>query len=104
MFVGIDIAIYMRSRFGIVVTEEEVNNTVINGLGGGNSDDECIDLMEIVAILMIPTILKASKEATSEEILHEKLTQPEPELLQRVLTMILEDVSSFSMSSVWWPS
>jgi hypothetical protein len=87
------------SRFGIVVTEEEVRNTIMQGLGGGNSDSECIDLMEVVAILMIPTILKASQDANSRKqgpALHEKLIKPIPDLLQTVLTMILEDVSRFS--------
>ena len=73
-----------------------MRNTIISGLGGGNSDDECIDLMEIVAILMIPTLLKAFQVEVNAESLSEKLVPPAPNLLQSVLNMILEDVGTRS--------
>ena len=48
------------SRYGIQVTEEEVRTLILNGLAGGDSDDECIDITEIVAILIIPYLRKVS--------------------------------------------
>jgi hypothetical protein len=104
-----DIQVFLRSRYGVLVDEEEVKGTIIAGLGGGNHDNEIIDLMEIVAIQLIPTILKAAllavsplKETLSDtrvvtmdtaSLLPDSLVRPEPDLLKRVLTMILEDVT-----------
>lgn len=85
-----DIAVYLTSRHGVLVTPEEVRDTILEGLGGGNSDNECLDLMEIVAILLIPTILKASRE--QDESLKQKIVKPPPALLETTLSMILEDV------------
>jgi hypothetical protein len=93
-----DIRIFMRSRYGIIVEEEEVRKTVLSGLGGGESDLEIIDLMEVVAILLIPTILKAAhvetdKDSPLSKPLPDGVLPPEPELIQKVLTMMLEDVT-----------
>lgn len=82
------------------MTVERVRETVIKGLagaGGGDDadDDECIDLMEMVTILLIPTLLKAAKIETKDAgipALHPKLTLPRPGLLDYVLGMILQDV------------
>jgi hypothetical protein len=102
-----DIRLFLLSRYGIDVTVEHVRETVIQGLAGagGNSDasdDECIDLMEMVAILLIPTILKAAQLETKHtddgtttaprQQLHPKLVLPRPGLLDFVLSMILQDV------------
>jgi len=101
----VDIKIYLRSRFGIEVTIDQVRNTIMNGMGGGTEDDDdnhdeakdadapnnendgdkknqgdakgdneadndddddgskveaVLDLMELVAILMIPLLVKAA--------------------------------------------
>lgn len=97
----VDIKIYLRSRFGIEVTIDQVRNTIMKGMGGGteegeengddsrgggevkvegergnnnnnsNKDDDddddgggkveaVLDLMELVAILMIPLLVKAA--------------------------------------------
>jgi hypothetical protein len=56
------------SRYGIRVSEEEVKDTILQGLGGGSDQDDVLDLMEVVAMLLIPTILKASRK----EYLREK--------------------------------
>jgi hypothetical protein len=96
-----DIRIFLRSRYGIIVDEEEVQNTVMSGLGGGESDLEIIDLMEVVCILLIPTILKAAYVETEEDsplskTLPKNVIPPEPHLIQKVLTMMLEDVTGNS--------
>ena len=57
-----DIQRFLMSRYGIRVTEEEVNATIIQGLGGGSDQDDVLDLMEMVAMLLIPTILKAARQ------------------------------------------
>ena len=56
------------SRYGIRVSEDEVNKTIIQGLGGGSDQDDVLDLMEMVSMLLIPTILKAARK----EYLREK--------------------------------
>jgi hypothetical protein len=83
------------SRHGIKVTEQEVSETIMLGLGGSDYGDEPIDMVELVAILMIPTLLKSSRE-NDEAGLPEKLVKPPPGLINRVLTMILEDVTGDS--------
>lgn len=55
-----DIVRFLLSRYGIKVTEDEVRKTVMFGLGGGDDDEACIDLMELAAILLIPTLIKAA--------------------------------------------
>ena len=50
------------SRYGIKVTDEEVSQTIAKGFGGGGLSEEdgnTLDLTEIVALLLIPELLKA---------------------------------------------
>jgi hypothetical protein len=63
----------------------------MQGLGGGNG---CIDLMEMMCMLLIPTLLKA----TSPEELPEDIVRPRDGFIDYVLHMILHDVSSFFLS------
>jgi hypothetical protein len=106
-----DITVFLRSRYGILVDEDEVRGTIIEGFGGGNHNNQIIDLMEIVSMQLIPTILKSaqqlvisstsssetgpeSRETTNTSSLNtDSLVPPEPDLLKRVLTMMLEDVT-----------
>lgn len=55
-----DIVLFLSSRYGIKVSPGEIRKVVMKGLGGGDGDDVCIDLMELVAMLLIPTLLKAA--------------------------------------------
>jgi hypothetical protein len=58
---------FLSSRYGIKVDQEKVKNTILQGLGGDSSaDDDCLDLMEIVAMLLIPIFLKAADTDTIE--------------------------------------
>jgi hypothetical protein len=57
---AVDIINFLRSRYGIDITEVEVRRTILQGLGGGDDEEECIDMTEIVTILLIPYLLKAS--------------------------------------------
>jgi hypothetical protein len=99
-----DIVHYLMSRYGIAVTQEEVRETIIADLrvGGGDSDknEELIDLMEIAAIMMIPTLLKAARVEALHGSLHENIVNPTPNLLRSVLNMILEDVSDHDMNMI----
>jgi hypothetical protein len=94
-----DVVHYLMSRYGIDVTQEEVRESIIADLrvGGGDSDKECIDLMETAAILMIPTLLKAARVEALHGDLDEKIVNPTPNLLRSVLNMILEDVSDMNI-------
>ena len=42
--VAADIKSYLLSRYGVEVTEDEVCNLILTGMGGGHND--CIDLTE----------------------------------------------------------
>ncbi|CAB9504800.1 expressed unknown protein [Seminavis robusta] len=72
-----DIRLFLSSRYGIMVDDEKVRKTILNGLGGcdadAEDDDGVLDLMEVVAMLLIPIFLKAAdtdtQELTEEEFL-----------------------------------
>jgi hypothetical protein len=83
-----DIVNFLLSRYGVDISEEEVRAQVMHGLGGGNG---CIDLMEMMCMLMIPTLLKAA----SPEELPADLVRPPNGLIDFVLHTILHDVRSF---------
>jgi hypothetical protein len=58
---------FLSSRYGIKVDQEKVMSTILHGLGGDSSaDDDCLDLMELVAMLLIPIFLKAADTDTME--------------------------------------
>ena len=40
---------------------EDVQNSIFYDLGGGNSDNDCIDICEMVAIILIPFFVKNIK-------------------------------------------
>ena len=93
-----DIRVFLRSRFGILVDEKEVKNVVISGLGGGESEEEIIDLMEVVCIPLIPTILKAGRVESDPDSpfsgeLPDGVLPPESDLIRKVSKMVLEDVT-----------
>ena len=72
------------------MTAEEVKSKVITGFGGyGYDSDDCLDLMELVTMLLIPTILKASKPNID---LPKEIVKPREGLINYVLDMILHDV------------
>lgn len=91
-----DIALFLSSRYGIKLSEEEVRETILQGLtttrnnNGGDYLD--LDLMEIVSILFIPVLLKAVADARNDDI-PENLQLPPPGMLSGVLCMMLEDVT-----------
>lgn len=86
-----DIVLFLLSRYGIVVTAEDVRKQVIRGLGGGDEEaDDCIDLCEMVCMLLIPTLLKA---VTDNDDLPEGVVHPKPGLVDYVLSMILHDTT-----------
>ena len=87
-----DVRLFLSSRYGIVVSNEEVRDTIFEGLAGGSGDDGCLDLMEVVAILLIPTLLKASNEQENVALPNGVVETPRG-MLEYVLRMILHDVS-----------
>jgi hypothetical protein len=115
-----DIRLYLSSRYGIIVTEEEVRNTILSGLGGGSDEDDVLDLMELVAVLLIPTLLKAAHTDVNHDdddddpelielgsnsfrkpvlpTLPEGVVPTPPGMLDYVLKMILHDVRFFGIS------
>ena len=109
-----DIRLFLSSRYGIVVDDEQVRKTILSGLGGGSTEDDVLDLMEVVAILLIPTFLKAADakvlkskgvEEEEEELANEQPQKKQQQkfaeeivpaptgLIDYVLKMILDDVT-----------
>jgi hypothetical protein len=64
---AIDIVHFLSSRYGIRVSVKEVQDTILRGLGGGDDEEECIDLTEVAAILLIPELIKAARGLLGEE-------------------------------------
>mmetsp|Transcript_177 Transcript_177/g.328 ORF Transcript_177/g.328 Transcript_177/m.328 type:complete len:1179 (+) Transcript_177:143-3679(+) len=57
-----DIKYYLMSRFGIEMSREQVRKIILAGLGGGEDEDDCLDLCEVVAALLIPSLRKIVDE------------------------------------------
>ena len=103
-----DIKVFLRSRFGIEVSHREVCDTILQGMGGGNDDGQVLDLMEVVAILLIPVLRKAAVALTltvsattdtatptasiGTDCDTNDSSMPPENLLHNVLQMILFDV------------
>lgn len=84
-----DIQLFLLSRYGIDVTTDDIRSKVIRGLAGGNEDeDDKLDLMEVVAMLLIPTLRKAAYDGGE---LPKGLVRPREGLLDYVLQMMLHD-------------
>lgn len=58
----LDVVYFLRSRYGIYVDEDQVKKIIFKGLAGGDSEDDCLDMMEMVAVLIIPLLLKVSQK------------------------------------------
>jgi len=104
-----DISLYLLSRHGIKITPEEVHTILFTHIGGTISstckresaaeqdekdDDEdghieCLDLIEIIALIFIPTFCKMT--ISEENANAEGLEKISPQVLDRVLAMILHD-------------
>jgi hypothetical protein len=87
-----DIRLFLCSRYGIKVSNEFVRDTILRGMAGSNDENESLDIMEIVAILMIPTLLKAAAQQEGLP-LPEGIQLPPEGLVDYVLKIILHDVS-----------
>jgi len=116
-----DVVHFLSSRYGIVVTEKEVTKQILAGLGGGDDEDECIDITEIVAILLIPFLLKMTKTTTStakqqqnctkknqisDEDKNPKFDTPSDiiNIIEEVATMVLSDSMIKSANSLNKPT
>ncbi len=62
---------YLKSRYGIEVDNEKIQKLIFQDLAGGSSDADCIDICELVAILLIPFFVK-NAEGNSEKILKQR--------------------------------
>lgn len=63
-----DIKMFLMSRYGIDVSEEEVKEGIMKGFGGGGiseEDGDTMDLTELVAMLLIPTLVRTERGTMS---------------------------------------
>jgi hypothetical protein len=89
-----DIRMYLKSRHGIVVNNTQVRRDIIHGLASSTSQEDVLDLMEIVALLMIPTLLKAKQQMNGTKL--RKVVQTPKGMLEYCLKMILFDTTGSS--------
>ena len=71
-----DIAKFLMSRYGIKVTEEEVTETIAKGFGGGDlseEDGDTLDLVEMTAMMLVPTLLKAEMSLHRDHLIQEMI-------------------------------
>jgi len=107
---GIDIVNFLSSRHGIIVSEDEVRQKIIQNFGSCGLGNERIDLIQLVAIILIPTLLTAASEEStilmgkseSEQKTcikrHNDLSKcmPPAHLIARVFKIIMMDVTNSS--------
>ncbi|CAJ1931159.1 unnamed protein product [Cylindrotheca closterium] len=100
-----DVRVFLMSRFGIVVTNEQVREYIFKGLAGGDGEDEAIDILELVSILMIPMLVKVSdsvlgnKKRTSILTSDQERLLPPPTIIADVLQNILSDTTDGESST-----
>jgi hypothetical protein len=97
LLVAADIRLFLSSRYGIIVTENEVRDLILGGLGGGGDslegDGGFFDLMEVVACLLIPTLLKAAHQQNGITPLPANTVPANEKMLGTVWKIMLHDVS-----------
>jgi hypothetical protein len=97
LLVATDIRLFLSSRYGIIVTEKEVRDLIFGGLGGGGDslerDGDFFDLMEVVACLLIPTLLKAAQQQHARTPLPANTVPANEKMLETVWKIMLHDVS-----------
>jgi hypothetical protein len=107
------------SRYGIKVTEEEVRESILGTFGqcpgsggesikleesnGVDSDracceivDHCLDLTEILSLLLVPLLLKAEQSLAQQPLAQQLKGNerwPDGDLIEKVLSMMLHDAT-----------
>jgi hypothetical protein len=98
-----DIQLYLKSRFGIVVTLEQVRSTIMHGFAGGDEGTldatEVIDMMELTAIILIPLLLKMSVVEGDGRALPKGVLPPPGNLLKDVIEMIVHDSGAYAFAA-----
>jgi hypothetical protein len=90
--------LYLASRFGITITEEQVKDIVLHGLTADAND--VLDLVEVVACLLMPTLLKVKNQQAGNPLPH-FVVEADKELVEKVLKTIQRDVL-LGVSLTWW--
>lgn len=95
-----DVRWFLSSRYGVVVSEAQVRETIFQGLGTGIAShnegaNAVLDLMEVVTILFIPTLLKAARQREKDDLPEGVVAAP-PGMVEYVLKMILHDTTGSS--------
>jgi len=62
-----DVVYFLLSRFGISVTPETVRKNIFSGIAGGDDKDDCLDLAEVLSLLIIPLLLSVAKKNEQEK-------------------------------------
>jgi len=100
-----DVKFYLISRYGIVMSTKDIQRMVFQDLAGGGEDTDCIDICELVAMLLIPFFAKLVKgDLSSTSLVND------PSMIDRAfenesqLNAYLEDITeinnAFTKSSI----
>jgi len=77
-----DVKHFLMSRYGIDISTEEVRDRIFQGLAGGNELEECLDLTEMAAILLIPRLLKCVEEECQNEVKNDNIELKEQNFIK----------------------
>jgi hypothetical protein len=88
------------SRYGIGVTNKQVRDVIFHGLAGGDGEDEFFDIIELVAVLIIPMLVKLSKNNVRSSTMtkDQKRLLPPAKVIQDVLHDIITDTTKAAAS------
>lgn len=87
----VDIQLFLKSRYGMLVSLDDIRRTIIESFGDGDG----IDLSELASMLLIPTLIKANDQSKQQQE-EDGVLYPAPNLVESVLGMILRDVTGSS--------
>ena len=88
--------VFLLSKYGIRVTNEQVREYIFKGLAGGDGEDEAMDTLEIVAILMIPMLVKVADSILGNKKRASTLSDDQVRLLppETIIADVLQDILS----------
>ena len=91
-----DVRVFLLSAYGISVTRRQVREYIFEGLAGGDGNDKTMDILEIVAILLIPVLVKVSDSIIGNTERNSVLSDDQQRLLppQTIIADVLQDILS----------
>lgn len=99
---AVDIQLFLKSRYGVEVTKEAVEEVILrDGFGGvvNKVEDVAMDLCEMTSVLLIPTLVKAVRGRRQQLERTDDALLPTGGLIEQVYQMVLTDLGIKEASS-----